>query len=115
MNLLLIQSDIQLNTSIAKFLELKQINVTKVYDKTAAINHIDNKDFNLYIIDFNMNYFNGLDIIARIRRNFKESLIIVITEYHSGHNIYEDNYTKLMTKPFYLEKLKTNIDELLNS
>lgn len=107
------QSDVQLNTSIAKFLELKGFNVTKIYDQSTAIELIDNKKFNLYIIDLNMNYFNGLDIITHVRKKFAESLIIVITEYNTGNNISENKYTKLLTKPFYLEKLKTNIDKLL--
>ena len=118
MNVLLIEDDIQLNTTVARFLESKKFDVTKVFDGDDAIETIDSNNFDLYIIDINIPHINGLDILNYIRQKDLTSPIIVITastELQNFKNAFENGCNEFVKKPFYLEELKIRIDNLIKT
>ena len=108
MNVLLIEDDIQLNTTINKFLTFKEFEVVSLYDGECAISLIDKSTFDLFIIDLNIPKINGLDIVKYIRQKDLQTPIIIITAsmeldnfriaFKNGCACYMLNYCFLVVK-----------------
>jgi len=118
MNVLLIEDDIQLNTTITNFLKSINYEVTSLRDGEVAINTIDNKNFNLFIIDINLPNINGLDIVKYIRLKDSTTAIIMITasmELDNLKNAFKNGCNEYIKKPFFLEELELRINNLLKN
>lgn len=117
MNVLLIEDDIQLNTTIESFLVFKNHMVTSLIDGYEAITTIDKEKFDLYIIDINLPNVNGLDIVKYIRNTDLFSPIIIITASMEIDNLkiaFQSGCNEYIKKPFHLEELEIRINKLLN-
>ena len=84
MIVLIIEDDIQLNTTISDFLRDNGYEVTSLYDGEDAITEIDSTEYDstkydLYIIDINIPNVNGLEIVKYIRQKDLHTPIIIIT------------------------------------
>ena len=79
MNILLIEDDITLNDTIAEYLKFKGDDIESLEDGDKAIEIIDSKVFDLYIIDINIPNINGLDLLKYIRQKDTLTPIIMIT------------------------------------
>ena len=66
MKVLLIEDDIQLNTTIKSFLESLNYEVVTSFDGYEAIELIDDDFFDLYLIDINIPNIDGLEIVKYI-------------------------------------------------
>jgi len=118
MNVLLIEDDIQLNTTITNFLKSINYEVTSLRDGEVAINTIDNENFNLFIIDINLPNINGLDIVKYIRLKDSTTAIIMITasmELDNLKNAFKNGCNEYIKKPFFLEELELRINNLLKN
>ena len=116
MKVLLIEDDIQLNTTISNFLESISYNVISTMDGEVAINTIDNNIFNLFIIDINIPKINGLDIVKYIRQKDTMTPIIMITasmELNNFQKAFKNGCDEYIKKPFFLEELEIRINNLL--
>lgn len=116
MKILLIEDDIQLNTTISNFLKLRKNEILSLDDGEDAINNIDKENFDLYIIDINIPKINGLEIIKYIRQKDTQTPIIIITASMELHNIksaFENGCNEYIKKPFYLEELEIRINNVL--
>jgi len=118
MKVLLVEDDIQLNTTITNFLKSINYDVTPLMDGEVAIDTIDNTDFNLFIIDINIPNINGLDIVKYIRQKDTTTPIIMITasmELDNFKTAFKNGCNEYIKKPFFLEELEMRINNLLNS
>lgn len=116
MKVLLIEDDIQLNTTITNFLQLTKYNVTSLFDGEIAIDTIDKTDFNLYLIDINIPNVNGLELVKYIRKKDSTTPIIMITasmELSNFQTAFKNGCNEYIKKPFFLEELEIRIDNLL--
>lgn len=116
MNILLIEDDITLNSTITDYFRFKGNNVVSVEDGDKAIDIIDKTNFDLYIIDINILYINGLEIVKYIRQKDTVTPIIMITaslELENFKIAYQNGCDEYIKKPFYLEELEIRIDKLL--
>jgi len=117
MNILLIEDDIQLNTTIESFLHFKGYEVTSLFDGEKAIEYIDMMTYDLYIIDVNLPNINGLDIVKYIRNKDLQAPIIMITaslEIDNLKTAYNNGCSEYIKKPFHLEELEIRINNLLS-
>lgn len=117
MNILLIEDDIQLNTTIESFLQFKEYKVTPLFDGKKAIDYIDMLKYNLYIIDINLPHISGLDIVKYIRNKDIKTPIIMITASLEIDNLkvaYSNGCSEYIKKPFHLEELEIRINKLLS-
>jgi two-component system OmpR family response regulator len=117
MKILLIEDDSILNETIANYLKLKGNEVIALEDGTDAINVIDKSNFDLYIIDINIPYINGLEIVKYIRNKDIATPIIMITasmEFESFKLAYKNGCDDYIKKPFYLEELNIRIGKLIS-
>lgn len=115
MEILLLEDDIQLNTTLRKFLQYKNYRVSSFLDGEEAMRSIDENIYDLYIIDINLSKMSGLDIAKYIRNKNLNTPIIIITAsleveyikiaFGSGCNEY-------IKKPFHLEELSIRINNI---
>jgi DNA-binding response OmpR family regulator len=116
MNILLIEDDIQLNTTVTNYLQLNNYEVTSLHDGQKAISYIDMIKFDLYIIDINVPSINGLEILTYIRNKDLKAPIIIITasmELSNFQTAFKNGCDDYIKKPFYLEELSVRINKLL--
>jgi len=114
---LLIEDDIQLNTTISNFLQSIDYEVVSVLDGEVAIDTIDEEDFNLFIIDINIPTINGLEIVKYIRQKDLNTPIVIITasiELNNFKSAFEYGCSEYIKKPFFLEELEIRINNLLS-
>ena len=118
MKVLLIEDDIQLNTTITNFLKLLSYDVTSSMDGEVAINTIDSIDFNLFIIDISLPKISGLDIVKYIRQKDTITPIIMITasmELENFQKAFKNGCNEYIKKPFFLEELEIRINNLIDN
>lgn len=116
MNVLLLEDDTQLNTTITNFLTFNDYEVTSLTDGEKALSQIDEKIFNLYIIDINVPNINGLELLKYIRQKDLSTPIIIITasmELENFKSAFESGCSEYIKKPFYLEELEIRINNLM--
>jgi DNA-binding response OmpR family regulator len=117
MNILLLEDDIPLNTTLTNFLTLSDYRVTSLTDGKKALSQIDLMKFDFYIIDINVPNINGLDLVQYIRQKDLSSPIIVITasiELENFKTAFKNGCNEYIKKPFYLEELEIRINKILN-
>ncbi len=117
MNILLLEDDIPLNTTLTNFLTLSDYKVTSLTDGKKALSQIDLMKFDFYIIDINVPNINGLDLVQYIRQKDLSSPIIVITasiELENFQAAFKNGCNDYIKKPFYLEELEIRINKILN-
>ena len=115
MKILIIEDDIQLNSTITNFLEYKGYETTSLEDGEKALSYIDKDFYDLYILDINIPKVSGLEILKYIRSKEINSPIIIITASLELENIktaYKNGCDEYIKKPFYLEELEIKIDKI---
>lgn len=116
MNVLLIEDDIQLNTTITNYLMFNNYDVTSLEDGEKALSLIDYNDYSLFIIDINIPNIDGLELIRYIRQKDLTTPIIIISasmELKNFKTAFENGCSEYIKKPFYLEELEIRINNLL--
>ena len=118
MKILIIEDDIQLNTTITNFLKYKGHETTSVEDGEDALEYINKNFYNLFIIDINIPKISGLEILKYIRQRDLKTPVIIITASLELENLkvaYKDGCDEYIKKPFYLEELEIKIDKICQS
>jgi DNA-binding response OmpR family regulator len=116
MNVLLLEDDRQLNTTITNFLVFSGYEVRSLKDGDEALEEIDQKEYELFIIDINVPSISGLELLKYIRQKNLLTPIIIITaslELKNFKTAFEDGCDEYIKKPFYLEELEIRINRLL--
>ena len=116
MKILVVEDEPELLNSIQQYLELEgnivetAIDFYKAGDKTAAYS------YDCVLVDINLPYGSGLDIIRQLKKNKSTAGIIIISANQSletkleGFNIGADDY---LSKPFHLFELNARIKALI--
>ena len=116
MNVLLVEDDFQLNATINSYLETLDFTVVSAEDGEEAIDYIDEKHFDLYLIDINIPFINGLELLKYIRQTNIHVPIIIITASLEINNLtqaYTDGCNEYLKKPFHLKELEVRINKLM--
>ncbi len=112
---LLVEDDIELNHTIAEFLNMSNFDVVSVYDGEEALNSVFETSFDVVLLDIKLPKMNGFDVARELRKNFSVP-IIFITSLDGETNVIKaflnggDDYIR---KPFSLKELKVRIDAVL--
>ena len=115
MKILIIEDDIQLNSTITNFLRYKGCQTTSVEDGEEALEYIDKNFYDLYIIDINIPKVSGLEVLKYIRQKDLITPVIIITaslELENLKTAYKNGCNEYIKKPFYLEELEIKIDKI---
>lgn len=102
--------------SIAKILTRKGYSVDSALDAETALRKIKESKFALIIVDVMMPKIGGIEILKTIRREYKESNVIMITGYPSIPTAVEATKSGAMDyipKPFTPDELFTVVNKVL--
>lgn len=116
MRVLVVEDDIELNTTICQYLEIRSFETLSSTDGAEALNVIEDSSADLYIIDINLPEINGLDLLTHIRKTDLHTPIIIITaslEIQNFTQAYEEGCNEYIKKPFHLKELDIRMRKLL--
>ncbi len=115
-NIFLLEDDVNLNETIAEFLEEEGYSVESAYDGDEAEELMYEKSYDLYLLDVNVPGVNGFELLKRARENNDSAPAIFVTslntidDLETGYNSGCDDYLK---KPFELKELLFRVQTLL--
>jgi len=111
MNILLLEDDPLLSRILTKHLE-QSYSVTPVYSGDSALESIENKKFDLLILDSNVPGISGLELIKELRSYNDTTPIIMITAYQDSIHLktaFTNGCNDYIKKPFELDELDMRI------
>lgn len=114
MKILVVEDDTLIREGLSEFLSESGYSIIQAKDGKEALEKF-NTDINLVILDIQIPYINGLDVLKEIRK--ESDLPVLILTAFSNEEFKIDAYTNLadgyIEKPFSLPVLKARIDALL--
>lgn len=114
MNILVVEDDQSIREGIAAFLSEFGYNMVEAKDGREALLKF-NKELHLVILDIQIPFVNGLEVLKEIRKQSKLPVLILTAFSDEEYKI--DAFTSLadgyMEKPFSLPLLKARIDSLI--
>ena len=114
MRLLVVEDDKTLREGIGEYLAEFGYTVIEAKDGREAISKF-NHDINLIILDIQIPFVNGLDVLKEIRRKSKVPVLILTAFSDEEYKI--DAYTNMadgyLEKPFSLPVLRARVDSLI--
>ena len=118
LNILLVDDDRNLVTTLSHGLRKamgKAISVAVCFGGSEAFSMLATQRFDVVIIDFNMSGVSGLELLNKIRQDYRETIVILITAY--GTEALEEEAHRLgigyITKPFGLSLVVQFIHDLI--
>ena len=114
MNILLLEDDPLLSKILIKHLT-QNYTVTPVYDGDSALEKIENKKFDLLILDSNVPGVSGLELIQELRSYNNTTPIIMITAYQDTLHLktaFTNGCNDYIKKPFELDELDMRIENI---
>jgi len=112
---LLVEDDIELNQTIAEFLEMSDFEVVSVYDGEQAVDALFETDYDVVLLDIKLPKMNGFEITKEVRKHLSVP-IIFITSLDGEQNVVRaflsggDDYIR---KPFSLNELKVRVEAIV--
>lgn len=116
--LLLVDDEIKFLKSIAKRLELKNIDVTTASNGQEAIISAEKGIFDVAVVDFKMPGMDGTQVLKALKENHKYLEIIMLTGHATIDSAVESTKLgafKYLEKPYDFEKLVAVIKEAYKS
>lgn len=114
MKILVVEDDKMIREGISEYLSEFGYIITEAKDGREALSKFNN-DINLIILDIQIPFINGLDVLRKIREE-SELPILMLTAF-SDEEYKIDAFTNLadgyIEKPFSLPVLKARIDSLI--
>ena len=113
--ILVVEDDRDLNSTISKFLNIKEFEVESVYDGDSTIDIAYEKEFDIILLDVKLPFTDGFEVAREIRGS-KNTPIIFLTSLNSQKDVEKgfvsggDDY---ITKPFSLNELLFRIKAIL--
>ena len=118
LNILLVDDDRNLVTTLSYGLRKamgKAISVAVCFSGSEALSMLATQAFDVVVSDFNMPGPSGLEFLNRIRQDYREMILVLITAY--GTDALEEEVHRLgigyITKPFGLSLLVQFIHDLI--
>ena len=116
--LLIVDDEVAFLDSIAKRLELRDFDVAKATNGTAALEAVDKQKFDLALVDLKMPGMDGKELLARLKSSHQYLEVIILTGHGSLDSAVE--CTKLgaygyLPKPYELDQLIVLLKEAYES
>lgn len=108
MNVLVVEDDVELNQFIQKGLQSEGIGVSVAYDGIIGRSLINERQFDVVVLDVNMPGLNGYDLCQFVKQNWPAIPVIMLTALGSldskvmGFEAGADDY---LAKPFAFKEL----------
>jgi DNA-binding response OmpR family regulator len=114
MKILLLEDDALLSKILTKHLK-KNYEVTSTYDGDSALELVEQKKFDLLILDSNVPGISGLELIKELRSYNDTTPIIMITAYQDTIHLktaFTNGCNDYIKKPFELDELDMRIENI---
>ena len=115
MKILIVEDDKNIREGVADFLSEFGYNTIEASDGREALAKFDEQDISLVILDIQMPYINGLEVIKEIRKRSKLPVLMLTAFSDEEYKI--DAYTNMadgyLEKPFSLPVLRARVDSLI--
>jgi len=114
MKILLLEDDALLSKILTKHLKVNY-EVTPTYDGNSALELVEQKKFDLLILDSNVPGLSGLELIKELRAYNDTTPIIMITAYQDTIHLktaFTNGCNDYIKKPFELDELDMRIENI---
>jgi len=114
MKILLLEDDALLSKILTKHLE-ELYEVSAVYDGNSALELLEERKFDLLILDSNVPGISGLELIKELRSYNDTTPIIMITAYQDTTHLktaFTNGCNDYIKKPFELDELDMRIENI---
>lgn len=115
MKILIVEDDKNIREGVADFLSEFGYNTIEAPDGREALAKFDEQDISLVILDIQMPYINGLEVLKEIRKRSKLPVLMLTAFSDEEYKI--DAYTNMadgyLEKPFSLPVLRARVDSLI--
>ncbi|HYA02944.1 MAG TPA: diguanylate cyclase [Syntrophobacteria bacterium] len=85
-------------------------------DGVEALDQLSENSFDIVITDINMPRMDGLELIRRIHKGFKDLDVIAFTGYHNKYkytDVIEAGASDFISKPFNVNELEAKINRII--
>lgn len=115
MNLLVVEDDKMIREGICEFLSEFGYKTYQAEDGKQAISIFENNEINLAILDIQLPYINGLEVLKRIREtsNIPAIMLTAFSDEEYKINAFTSLADGYIEKPFSLPVLKVRIESLI--
>ena len=117
-NLLIIEDDIAISTTIYMILKEVGYNITTASDGLTGLEILKENSFDIILLDLIMKPINGIETYKEIKKISPGINTIMITGHVDENQINEakkEGINRIIFKPFDFDKLISIIDELCES
>ncbi len=114
--ILLLEDDMELSDTVAKFLRAKGYEVVQSFDGNDAANKIYEKRFDLWLLDVKVPFQNGFELLKKLREEGDDTPTIFITSLHGADDAtrgFEAGGDDYIRKPFALKELQARIEAVI--
>ena len=115
MKILIVEDDKNIREGVADFLSEFGYNTIEAPDGREALAKFEEQDISLVILDIQIPYINGLEVLKEIRKQSKLPVLMLTAFSDEEYKI--DAYTSLadgyLEKPFSLPVLRARVDSLI--
>ncbi len=115
--ILLVEDDLNLGATLQDYLEVEAFDVTWVKDGQQALDATYAKGFDLLLLDVNVPFINGFELLDALRQSGDSTPAVFITaltdidSLAKGFNVGADDYIK---KPFDIDEMVVRIRAAIN-
>ncbi len=112
----LLEDDIELSDTLAAYLQRSGFDVVQSFDAQTACEQLYESHFDLLLLDVNLPFQNGFELLARLRESGDDTPAVFITARHGaddatfGFDAGADDYIR---KPFALKELLARIHAVI--
>lgn len=115
MRILVVEDDQIIREGISEYLSEFGYDIVQAKDGHEALKNFDNYEINLVILDIQIPFLNGLEVLKEIRKR-SELPVLMLTAFNDEEykiNAFSSLADGYMEKPFSLPVLKVRIDSLI--
>ena len=116
-NILVIDDEVAVNNNIRKILTKKGFRIDQATSKAEAVQKIDEKAYNLVLLDLKIPGVKGLELLKTIRDKRPETMVIIITGYASIDTAVETarlGAVDYLPKPFTPDEIRNTTEKALH-
>jgi len=111
-NILILDDDPDICSILSVLLKKEGYNITTVQNGASALSQIEEKSFNILLLDVRLPDMSGLEVLKRIKEKTPETTVIIMTGLSSMEapiDLLRYNVYDYLQKPLDIEKLKVII------
>lgn len=114
MKIYLVEDEIMLCESIARYLKKLGHHVKSAFDASGVVEHLQSEKFDLLIFDINLPDKNGLELLEELQNfvHIPTIFISALTDIKDISRAFELGAKDYIKKPFHLKELEIRIEKI---